>query len=69
MLFERNEGEPLAEGLPISCLQPSTHVSDRPPQAPAIRGQLIQKERGGHIKKKRKKKEKTGKGKREEKEI
>lgn len=40
-----NDCEPLDEGLPISRLQPSTHVSDRPPQAPVIWGQLIQRER------------------------
>lgn len=37
-------GETLNEGLPIGRLQPCTHVSDKPPQAPVIPGQLIQRE-------------------------
>lgn len=60
--FGRNEGELLDGGLPISRLQPFTHVSDRPPKAPVIRGQLIQ--RGSD-----KKKQKTGVGEKEEKEV
>lgn len=42
----REAGELLDGGLPISRLQPLTHVSDRPPKAPVIRGQLIERERG-----------------------
>lgn len=59
--FGINEGELLDRGLPISRLQPFTHVSDRPPKAPVIRGQLIQ--RGSD------KKKKTGVGEKEEKEV